>query len=312
MKRGCKVHCLGALVVDALSGPLRKYPVPGKQTQVNTQEVLFMPGGGAANSGAALAQLDVPVAVFSKVGSDANGAFIVDALGRQGVETSGIKVSKRDTTPFTFVGIHPSGDRTFIHTPGANKTFRLSDLDENRLLDADILFYQDFWVLPKIDGGPAARLLEKAGWRGLVTILDECWGLGPDKDSLEKVLPFVDYFLPSYDDMCVIYPGLSTEQIIRRLHERGVGKVVLKIGKKGCLLSAGGKTELIPACAARVVDTTGAGDCFDAGFIAGLVHGLSDREAAVIGARAAGACIAHVGGACGIPRFSVLHKGCGR
>jgi len=94
------------------------------------------------------------------------------------VNTAGIKVSKVDTTPFTFVGIHSDGDRTFIHTPGANKTFGLADMDQDRLLNADMLFYQDFWVLPKLDGRAAGQLLKKAQKRGVVTLLDELLGLG--------------------------------------------------------------------------------------------------------------------------------------
>jgi sugar/nucleoside kinase (ribokinase family) len=58
------VHCLGVLVVDALSGPLAQYPVPGVTTQVNTASIKFLPGGGAANTSSALGQLGISVAVF--------------------------------------------------------------------------------------------------------------------------------------------------------------------------------------------------------------------------------------------------------
>jgi sugar/nucleoside kinase (ribokinase family) len=300
------IHCLGIVVVDALSGPLARYPAPGVRTQVVTERVRFMAGGGAANTAAALGQMGLRASVFSKVGNDPNGAFLIGELKKQGVNTSGIVVSGRDTTPFTFVGVHPNGERTFIHTPGANKTFSRADLDQNRLFNADLLFYQDFWVLPKLDGRPAAQLLKEARRRGLVTVLDECWGLGPNRAKLELVLPFADYFLPSYDDLSAIYKGLDPNTMIKRLHDKGARKVILKMGKAGCVVSDGKKRRAIPACATKVVDTTGAGDCFDAGFIAGLTHGLADDESARIGCRAAAACIAHVGGAVGIPSFNKL------
>lgn len=303
-----QVNCLGILVVDALSGPIPSYPVRGVQTQVVSPRIRFLPGGGAANTGAALAQMGIPVEVFSKVGDDPNGAFLIDSLKKTGVKTRGIVVSRTDATPFTFVGIHPDGDRTFIHTPGANKTFRLRDLDESRLLNTDFLFYQDFWVLPGLDGRPAADLLARARKRGVVTLLDECWGLGPDRRTLEMALPHADYFLPSYDDMVAIYGRCTPDRIIRRLHDHGAARVILKMGKRGCLVSDGKRLVAVPSRAAKVVDTTGAGDCFDAGFIAGLVHGLSDAEAAVVGSRTAAACIAHVGGAVGIPPFQRLWR----
>jgi fructokinase len=92
------------------------------------------------------------------------------------------------------------------------------------------------------------------------------------------------------------------------LHDRGARTVVLKMGKDGALLSSDGETNAVPAYATDVVDTTGAGDCFDAGFIAGLAQGLSDVEAAHIGSRAAAACLRHVGSAAGIPPFASLFE----
>ena len=83
-----------------------------------------MPGGGAANTGAALGQLGISVAVFSKVGQDTNGAFLRKELRKSGVDVRNVRTSKTETTPFTFVGIHPDGDRSFIHTPGCNQIGR--------------------------------------------------------------------------------------------------------------------------------------------------------------------------------------------
>ena len=207
------------------------------------------------------------------------------------------------------MAIHPDGNRTFIHTPGANKTFKLEDVDRERLLDTDFLFYHDHWVIPLIDGAPGAELLAEAGTRGVVTLLDECWGLGPNRETFETMLPFADYVLPSFDDMKAIYPGYQAEEIINILHKKGAQKVVLKMGEDGSLVSDATEIVYIPAFPTQVVDTTGAGDCFDAGFTAGLMHGLSERDSAFIGSRCAAACIQNTGGAVGIPRFEELLTG---
>jgi sugar/nucleoside kinase (ribokinase family) len=304
-----RVHCLGVLVVDALSGPLRHYPIPGRITQVNTETIRFMSGGGAANTASALCQMGIPAAVFSKLGDDPNGVFLLRELEAHGVDTRGICVSKTDTTPFTFVGVHPDGERTFIHTPGANRTFSLADIDRQALLNADYLLYDDLWVMPRLDGKPGAGLLEEAQTQGIVTLLDECWGLGPSRESFETMVPHAEYVLPSYHDLSAIYPGKTPEEIIAILHQLGAKKVVLKMGKAGCLLSCGGAVQAIASVATRVLDTTGAGDSFVAGFIAGLVRGCTDRESAVIGSRTAAVCIQHVGGAVGIPSFETLREG---
>ncbi len=302
------MHCYGVLVLDTLCGPLPRYPVPRAQPQVNVERVRMQPGGGAANTSAALAQMGVPVALFTKAGADPMGDLALQQLERLGVDTRGVVRSPDESTPFTFVGIHPDGDRTFVHVPGANRTLRVSDFDQERLLDAAFLFYQDQWVLPQSDGAPGADLLRRARGRGVVTLLDECWGLGPRADTLEAMLPFADYVLPSYEDLLALYPGLSPAGMAAHLRRLGAGCVVLKLGPGGCLVCDGGEPLALPSCARRIVDTTGAGDCFDAGFVAGLAHGLAPRQAAAVGNRAAAACIAHVGGACGIPPYEALTR----
>ncbi len=302
------VHCIGVLVVDALSGPLAKYPEPRVTTQVNTQSIKFLAGGGAANTSSALGQLGIPVAVFSKVGADINGTFLRSELRRNGAEVSHVRESAKDSTPFTFVGIHPGGDRSFIHTPGCNLSFSLKDLDLNALYSCKALLYQDMWVLPKLDGPAAGKILAGAQKRGVITLLDECYGLGPNLQVFEAALPFCDVVLPSYDDMRCIYPGLKPAGVAARLRQKGARRVVLKLGQKGCLVANEKGCACLPSAATEVVDTTGAGDCFNAGFIAGLVNGLNDIDAAKIGTLTAAACIRNVGGAVGIPRYKSLAK----
>jgi len=301
-----KVHCLGVLVVDALSGPLPHYPVPGVTTQVNTTSIKFLPGGGAANTGSALAQLGLSVAVFSKVGADPNGSFLRAELKRNGVEISHIRECPDESTPFTFVGIHPTGDRSFIHTPGCNLSFSVKDLDLEALYACRFLLYQDMWVLPKMDGSAAPGILAEARKRGVITLLDECYGLGPKREVFEAALPYCDVVLPSVDDMRVIYPGLSAVDVAERLRQKGARRVVLKLGPEGCLVAGTQGTVHLPSVATEIVDTTGAGDCFDAGFIAGLVNGLDDVQAAKVGNMTASACIRNVGGAVGIPSYEIM------
>jgi sugar/nucleoside kinase (ribokinase family) len=300
------VHCLGVLVVDALSGPIERYPVPGLTPQVNTKSVRFLAGGGAANTGSALGQMGISVGVFSKVGTDPNGVFLRSELKRSGVDVSHIVESEDESTPFTFVGIHPGGERSFIHTPGCNLSFSIKDVNQAALLDCQVLLYQDMWVLPQLDGPSAAQILAQAQQRGITTLLDECYGLGPNRNIFEAALPYCDVVLPSYDDMRVIYPDLDAARVAAHLRQCGARRVVLKLGPRGCLVSDAKGNVQLPSIAQEILDTTGAGDCFDAGFIAGLVNGLDDVAAARIGSAAAAACIRNVGGAVGIPSYQTL------
>jgi len=306
-----RINCLGVLVVDALSGPLARYPEPRVQIQVVTESIRFAPGGGAANTSGALARMGLPVAVFSKVGDDPNGAFLLRELGQLGVNTAGIRVSHTDSTPFTFVGIHPAGGglepaRTFIHTPGANKTFCIDDLDRERLFDADFLLYQDLWVLPRLDGPTAAGLLAEAQRRGVVTLLDECWGLGPNRETFEAMLPHCDFALPSLEDVQVIYPGKSADDVAGHILACGAKAAILKMGAEGCLIARGTEKVRVPAFRVEVVDTTGAGDCWNAGFIAGLANGEAVHSAARLGNACSAFCIQAVGGCTGVPGYAAV------
>ena len=304
-----RVSCLGILVVDALSGPIERYPEPRIVSQVNTRSIRFAIGGGAANTGGALAKLGIETGVFSKVGDDANGAFILRELSVCGVDISGIKTDADSNTPFTFVGILPDGERTFIHTPGTNMTFSPVDVDYDAILAADYLLYQDCWVLPGFDGVPGAALLAEAKKRGVVTLLDECWGLGPNKLTFEEMLPYCNYVMPSYDDMLAIYPGLSVNEVAIHLHDKGADTVILKLGARGCMVYHDTVMTFIPALPTNVLDTTGAGDCWNAGFIAALAHGEKDLLAAAkFGCACAAFCISAVGGMTGIPDYNTVKQ----
>jgi sugar/nucleoside kinase (ribokinase family) len=295
-------------VVDLLNGPIKQYPVPRVQTQVTAEWIRMAPGGGAANTASALARMGLAVTAFSKVGNDPNGSFILNELKQVGVDTSGVCIAAKDSTPFTFVGIHSDGDRTFIHTPGANVTFTLADIDMSRALDCEYLLYQDLWVLPGLDGQPAAQLLEAARGRGVVTFLDEAFGYGPKRESLEAILPHCDYVMPSFDDLQVVYPNSSALELANRLMTLGAGAVVIKMGEKGCLVAHGDVRTQVPAYPANVVDTTGAGDCWDAGFIAALSCNKDPVTAAQIGCACAAFGIEAVGGATGVPRYDTVRQ----
>ena len=301
-----RINCVGILVVDALSGPLTEYPLPRVRSQVVTKSVRFAAGGGAANSSSALARMGLNVGVFSKVGDDPNGAFLRSELGRCGVDTRGIRVDAAVTTPFTFVGVHADGERTFIHTPGANLSFSTADIDREALLAADFLLYHDCWVLPALDGAPAAELLAEARRRGVTTLLDECWGLGPKRDVLECMIPHCDYVLLSRDDLRAVYADWQPDRIADHVLGLGAGTAGIKMGAAGSLVATAGGRERFPALPASVVDTTGAGDCWDAGFIAALARGEPLSRAARIGHACAACCIEHVGGSAGIPDYRAV------
>lgn len=295
------IHCLGGTLVDILLRPVRAYPRPKKQTSVFVDSLSLSPGGGATNSAITLAQMDCKVRLFSKIGDDYHGAYLVQKLQQAGVDVSALARTQERHTSTVVVGVHEDGDRSFISYHGALGTFSLADVDRERLLASSFLLYPDLFNLPRIDGEAACELLRDAQNRGVTTVVDATWGVsGLQKEVLEAALPYVDYLLPSADECRLIYPHLSDEKIVEFILAKGARAVVLKRGPEGVLAATSQRVFRAPAVRApyEVVDTTGAGDNFNAGFIYGLSRGKSFEDAIALGTAVAGASLLRMGAWC--------------
>ena len=292
------IHCLGGTLVDILVHPIRAYPSPRKQTSIFVDSMSISPGGGATNSAITLAQIGCKVKLFSKIGKDHHGTFLIRKLQQAGVDINAIASSQDHKTSTVIVGVHEDGDRSFISYHGALGAFTLEDVDREQLLTSNFLLYPDLFNLPGIDGKAACLLLQEAQNRGVTTIVDVTWGIsGLQKDMLEAALPYVDYLMPSADEFRLMYPGLSDEKIVEFLLSKGVKTIVLKRGHKGVLAATAQHSFQVPAARLphEVVDTTGAGDNFNAGFVYGLSLGKSLEDAVALGTAVAGASLTGLG-----------------
>ncbi len=208
------IHCLGGILVDILLRPIRAYPRPKEQTSVFVDSLSLSPGGGATNSAITLAQMDCNVRLFSKIGNDYHGAYLVQKLQQAGVDVSALARTQERHTSTVVVGVHENGDRSFISYHGALGTFSLEDVDRECLLASAFLLYPDLFNLPGIDGEAGCELLRDAQNRGVATVVDATWGVsGLQKEIMEAVFPYVDYFLPSADECRLMYPQRSDEEI---------------------------------------------------------------------------------------------------
>lgn len=284
-----EVVCIGLLVADVVAGPLRAYPAAGRLSLVEQMELHT--GGCAANSAIALAKLGVSTGVMGKVGDDTFGRFIVDRLRTHGIDTAGITRSVHHRTSATWVCVDENKERSFIHYTGANADLSLEDINRARLLRHRALHLGGALLLPRLDGAPMADLLRSARAGGLKTSLDTVWD-PTDRwlETLQPCLPFIDYFLPSYEEARRMSGRQDPETIADFFLARGVGVVGLKLGAGGSLIKTNTQTTLrIPSYNVPVVDTTGAGDGFAAGFITGALSGW-DLEKTGRFANAVGAC----------------------
>jgi sugar/nucleoside kinase (ribokinase family) len=289
------ILCLGILVADLVGKPLRAVPEPGRLVLV--EEMGLYTGGCATNAATALARLGLPVDLMGKIGQDALGDFVLRAMEARRIGTRGVKRDPEAGTSATMVIVDPAGERRFIHYMGANARYTLADVDWGMLAGASILHVAGSLVLPGIDGEPTAELLRRARQMGVVTFLDTVWDdTGRWMQLLEPCLPEIDYFIPSLPEAQAITGLEEPHQVARALLDRGVGTVGLKMGAEGCLVLTGEGEELrLPAFEVEVIDATGAGDAFAAGFIAGVWQGWPLEKTARFANAVGALCVTGMG-----------------
>ena len=112
------IHCLGGTLIDILIHPIRAYPRPKQQSSIFVDTMTFSPGGGATNSAIALAHLDCNVRLFSKIGEDNHGAYLIQKLQQAGVDVETLTRTQTHHTSTVIVGVHEDGDRSFISYHG--------------------------------------------------------------------------------------------------------------------------------------------------------------------------------------------------
>lgn len=291
------IACLGILVADVIGKPLHAIPDPGSLVLVD--EMSLHCGGCAANAATALATLELPVDVIGKVGGDPFGDYVISVLQERGIGTRGVKRDPGVGTSASMVLVDPDGERRFVHYIGANAAFTFEDIDFELVSGAAILHIGGSLVMPGIDGEPTAQLLQQAREAGVITFLDTVWDdTGSWMTLLEPSLPYIDYFIPSLPEAREITGINQPEKVASDLIDHGVGTVALKMGPDGCLVMSSDYESLrLPTHDVEVVDATGAGDAFAAGFITGVWQEWSLKKTARFASAVGAMCVTGVGAA---------------
>lgn len=287
------VACVGIYVADALAKPVDETPERGKLVLFDQLELHT--GGCANNTAIALARLGVPTRALGKVGRDAFGDFVLQRLTEAGVDTEGM-IRTDTNTSFTFVMVASDGERSFFHTIGANADLAAPDIRRDLIEDAKVLHVAGTFLMPGFDGAPTAELLRWARGRDIVTALDTTWdSSGKWLDTVRDALPHLDFFLPSIEEAREMTGRESTEDVAQALLDLGVGTVALKLGSEGSYIRNADSRLNIPAIAVDAVDTTGAGDSYVGGFLAGQAMGWDLERCGRLGSATGAACVTAIG-----------------
>lgn len=295
-----KIFCVGNAVMDVLGRPVDGLAPAG--TSQRLERVAFSPGGNAVNTAIALARLDVPVSLAAAVGSDRPGHPMREALRAAGVEHSNLIEIAGAATSVSIVLVESGGERRLLHFRGANAHFSLAHLDWRLVEGAGVFFYASAFALPAFDGPPAEQAMAKAKSLGCLTALNICWDLeGRWLSLLQPALAHTDIIFPNITEGRQLTGAAEPEAIAASLHRLGVKTVVVKLGPRGCFVSSAEGAFTSPGFPVTAVDTTGAGDCFAAGFLAELFRGHNLREAARFANAAGALCTQGMGGADSAP-----------
>jgi len=280
-----EVVCLGILTADVLARPVDEVPWGSLDL---VEEVALRGGGCALNTSSALVKLGVPAAVVGKVGADAFGDFLVGLLEERGVDGRGVVRDASVPSSASVVLVSGKGERTFLHTYGANAHLRADEIDLGLFDEAACLHVAGALVLESLDGEPMASLLAEARGRGLLTSLDTVYDASGRWERVEPSLGHLDLALPGIAEARAVTGEYDPPAVAAWLRRRGVGTVALKMGAEGCYVAGEGFEGQVSAPQVEAVDGTGAGDAFDAGFLAGLLQGRPLEQTARL-ACAAGA-----------------------
>lgn len=302
----------GSCVVDLLvRGVPLESPIGGGKL-FPAQPVEVATGGIVSNTGIAMTKLGMRTAAFSYVGRDEWAAVLRNRLASAGMDTSYLLEHPSEPTSTTGVLIDPSGERSFFHCVGAplemNGAMFRKHMDVFARSRMAVIGY--YSLMPRLEPD-LPDVLAEVRRNGCVTVLDAA-GEGGTLEPLARILPNLDVYVPSRAEAIHQTGQTDPHRILETFRACGApGVLGVKLGSDGALLSpAAGeyvKVDVIPA-PGKVVDTTGAGDSFYAGLLAGLLKGMNLADAGRLAAATGACCVTGLGASAGIRNFEETAK----
>ena len=299
MKKQHDCVVCGSCVVDVLVRPAPLNAPIGTGQLLPTDPLVLTTGGIVSNAGIALARLGMRVAAMSYVGNDPWAEVIRSHYQAEEIDTTHLATHPTAPTSTTAVLIDTAGERSFLHAVGAPKQLdKLAFLDRlNLFAQSHLMLLGYFPLLPNlIEDLP--EVLTAIRQTGCQTALDTA-GDGGTLESLERCLPHLDFYVPSLAEATQQTGETDPRKILNAYRHAGATDLVgVKLGDQGALLSprANEFVEISPATPpAPVVDTTGAGDCFFGGLLAGIRRGHSPADAGRLAAATGALCVTGLG-----------------
>jgi sugar/nucleoside kinase (ribokinase family) len=278
------VSVIGAHIPDVLGRPVEAIP-PG-QGSARLSQIKATAAGTAAGTAVDLARLGARVHAFGALGDDLLGDIVIAAMAGHGVDTSGLARKPGVQTSATILPIRPSGERPALHVPGATPLLELADIDLDRVRHSRALLVGAPDALGPIVGDDLLAVVAAARAGGALVAVDVLHpGRQKDLERIGGLIAAADWFLPNSDQLLALTGRADLTTAIGDILALGTGGVAATLGADGCLVAwrGSGAPARLRAIEVDVVDTTGCGDGFTAGMLAGLLLGAAPLDAAWLG-----------------------------
>ncbi len=233
-------------------------------------------GGDAVNGAVSCARLGLKTGIACVVGDDMQGRFILDDLEKEDIDVSGVIVQNAIPTSSPVVLVEEGGERHFLRLPKSpNHIFTGTMISDETLRSARHLHIASANSLPALDGKPLTELLARAKEAGMTTSMDTNYDKAGDwLAKIKDALPLCDIFFPSLQEASIYAGSADIWEITEFFSRFGLKIFGIKLGEKGAVVTDFTTMWMAPTFfEGRPVDTTGAGDAFFAGFLAGWLNG---------------------------------------
>ena len=284
------VSVIGLYILDVLGRPVVKIPDRGNVDFI--EEIRLTVAGTAGGTVVDTAKLGLKSLAVGAVGDDEKADWVLLALKKHGIDVSAMQRLKGVSTSATILNVRPNGDRPALHVRGASDHFDVPASIYDQVFDAPIIHLGGTGLLKKLDGPASVTLLKEAKTRGRTVTFDLIAASAGTIAIVEPLLPYIDYFMPSIGEARDMSGKPAVEDCAQFYLDRGAQCCVFTLGGEGAYYAHKDGTRIkSKAYDIKVVDTTGCGDAFDAGFIAALHHKM-DRETALRFAQASAGLVA--------------------
>lgn len=258
------------------------------------------PGGKGSNQAVGCARLGAESHFAGIIGDDKLGEIASELYAREGVDVRYLSVNNQAPTGVGIIILNPEGKNGIILDMGANKLMDEAFVDrvEPQISESDVVM-----SVLELPTRAALRAMELGRRHGIRTILNPAPATRLEPDALSNV----DYLTPNETEIRILLglePDDSTPtlELAHRLQEQGVGNILVTMGDAGALVLSGRETVRVPAAPAKVVDTTGAGDAFNAALAVALAESRPLVEAVQFAACAGALECGTLGVIPGLPR----------